>query len=172
MLFPFLPLLFSFPPFSFSPLPQSTSPDNPSLSRSTLVQSLQFSALSLPPFVSPARTLFKRPPPSPSLLPSALTLDLILNMRSFAALSALAVPALALSYSHADPRSVKRHHQLAERAMEQRDQVAPSSGRMARKIKRGDGELLTLFLFTLSPPLFKKVNHNFGGLAAHSSTPS
>ncbi|GAA5827927.1 hypothetical protein JCM5353_007743 [Sporobolomyces roseus] len=59
-------------------------------------------------------------------------------MRSFAALSALAVPALALSYSHADPRSVKRHHQLAERAVEQRDQVAPSSGRMARKIKRGD----------------------------------
>ncbi|GAA5877774.1 hypothetical protein JCM16303_000233 [Sporobolomyces ruberrimus] len=60
-------------------------------------------------------------------------------MRSFAALSALAVPALALSYSHGDPRSVKRHHQLAEHVLEQRDQVAaPSSGRMARKIKRGE----------------------------------
>ncbi|GAA5939756.1 RlpA-like double-psi beta-barrel domain-containing protein [Sporobolomyces koalae] len=60
-------------------------------------------------------------------------------MRSFAALSALAVPALALSYSHGDPRMAKRHHQMAEHALEQRDQVAaPSSGRMARKIKRGE----------------------------------
>ncbi|GAA5993026.1 hypothetical protein JCM5350_004905 [Sporobolomyces pararoseus] len=60
-------------------------------------------------------------------------------MRSVAALSALAVPALALSYSHGDPRSVKRHHQLAEHVLEQRDQVvAPSSGRMARRIKRGE----------------------------------
>ena len=64
-------------------------------------------------------------------------------MRSVAALSALAVPALALSYSHGDPRSVKRHHQLAEHVLEQRDQVvAPSSGRMARRIKRGEGEFL------------------------------
>ncbi|GAA6007337.1 hypothetical protein JCM11491_003092 [Sporobolomyces phaffii] len=66
-------------------------------------------------------------------------------MRSIAALSALAVPALALSYSHGDPRSVKRHHQLAEQVLEQRDlqQVAPSSGRMARKIKRGDAAALS-----------------------------
>lgn len=65
-------------------------------------------------------------------------------MRSVAALSALAVPALALSYSHGDPRSAKRHQQLAQHAVEQRDHVvAPSSGRMARKIKRGEGEKLS-----------------------------
>jgi len=60
---PFFPFSSLFPR-SVSPLFHSrlsTNPDNPSLSRSTLVQSLQFSALSLPPFVSPARTLFKRP---------------------------------------------------------------------------------------------------------------
>ncbi|GAA5820604.1 hypothetical protein JCM10212_004093 [Sporobolomyces blumeae] len=65
-------------------------------------------------------------------------------MRSFATLSAFAVPALALSYSHGNPMH-KRHHELAERQLQQRDShvVAPSAGRMARKLKRGDASTLS-----------------------------